>query len=58
VRIKLAVVAGAAVVLTAGTGAAAYAVVGHSSVNPTVTGNVLPIDDNHSPDPPSPGGHR
>jgi hypothetical protein len=52
-RIRLAVAAGAAAVLTAGTGAAAYAVVGHSTVSPTVTGNDLPIDDNHSPTPTS-----
>jgi hypothetical protein len=46
-RIKLVVISGAVLVLTAGTGAA-YAVVGQTSVSPTVTGNVLPIDDNHS----------
>ena len=46
-RIRLAIVSGAVLVLTAGTGAA-YAVVGHSTVSPTVTGNVLPLDDNHS----------
>ena len=45
-RIKLAVASGAALVLLAGTGAA-YAVVGQTSESPTVTGNVLPIDDNH-----------
>jgi hypothetical protein len=49
-HIKLALVTGAVIVLTAGTGAA-YAVVGHTSVSPTVTGNVLPIDDNHSSTP-------
>jgi len=48
-RIKLALVTGAAVLLTAGTGAVAYAVVGHETVSPTITGNDLPIDDNHSP---------
>lgn len=48
-RIKLALVTGAAVLLTAGTGAAAYAVVGQETVSPTITGNDLPIDDNHSP---------
>jgi hypothetical protein len=49
-HIKLALITGAVLVLTAGTGAA-YAVVGHTSVNPTVSGNVLPIDDNHSSTP-------
>jgi uncharacterized membrane protein YgcG len=52
-RIKLAVVAAAAVTVVGGTGAAAYAVVGHSTVSPTVAGNDLPIDDNHSPVPTS-----
>jgi hypothetical protein len=52
-RIKLAVAAAAAAALTAGTGAAAYAVVGHSTVSPTVAGNDQPIDDNHSPVPSS-----
>jgi hypothetical protein len=47
-RIKLVVITGAAILLTAGTGAA-YAVVAPDTVNPTVTGNHLPIDDNHSP---------
>jgi hypothetical protein len=47
-RIKLALVTGAALVVL-GTGGAAYAVVAEGSVNPTTTGNVLPIDDNHSP---------
>jgi hypothetical protein len=46
-RIKLAIISGAILVLTTGTGAA-YAVVGHTTVSPTVTGNVLPLDDNHS----------
>jgi hypothetical protein len=46
-RIKLAIISGAVLVLTVGTGAA-YATVGHTTVNPTVTGNVLPIDDNHT----------
>ena len=46
-RVKVAIMSGAVLVLTAGTGAA-YAVVGHSSVSPTVTGNTLPIDNNHS----------
>jgi len=46
-RVKVAIISGAALVLMAGTGAA-YAVVGHSSVSPTVTGNTLPIDNNHS----------
>ena len=58
-RIKLVVATAAAVVLTAGTGAAAYAVVGQTTVSPTVTGNDLPIDDNHSSPPstrtPQPG---
>lgn len=45
-RIKLAVVSGAAVVLLAGAGAA-YAVVDRTAVSPTETGNVLPIDSNH-----------
>jgi hypothetical protein len=52
-RIKLAVAAAAAVTVVGGTGAAAYAVVGHSTVSPTVAGNDLPIDDNHSPVPTS-----
>jgi hypothetical protein len=43
------VITGVAVILMAGTGAA-YAVVGNATVSPTVSGNVLPIDDNHSPD--------
>src|SRR4051812_15569599 len=47
VRIKLALATGAALVVL-GTGGAAYAVVG-GSVSPTTAGNVLPIDDNHSP---------
>src|SRR5690348_13164399 len=49
VRLKLAVATGAALLLMAGTGAAAYAVVGHETVSPTIAGNNLPIDDNHSP---------
>jgi len=49
VRLKLAVATGAALFLMAGTGAAAYAVVGHETVSPTIAGNNLPIDDNHSP---------
>ena len=46
-RIKLAIISGAALVLTVGTGAA-YAAVGQTTGSPTVAGNVLPIDDNHS----------
>jgi hypothetical protein len=45
-RIRPAVVSGAAVVLLAGAGAA-YAVVDQTAVSPTETGNVLPIDSNH-----------
>ena len=48
-RIRLAIVTGAAALLTTGTGVAAYAVVGHETISPTVAGNDLPIDDNHSP---------
>jgi len=48
VRITLALATGAALVVL-GTGGAAYAVVAEGSVNPTTSGNVLPIDDNHSP---------
>src|SRR4051794_26797552 len=47
-RIKLAIVTGVAAVVL-GTGTAAYAVVAQGWMNPTTTGNVLPIDDNHSP---------
>ena len=47
-RITLALATGAALVVL-GTGGAAYAVVAEGSVNPTTSGNVLPIDDNHSP---------
>lgn len=47
-RIKLAIATGIAAVIL-GTGTAAYAVVAQGWMNPTTTGNVLPIDDNHSP---------
>ena len=44
---KLPIAAGAALLLTAGTGAAAYALVAQSTDSPGRTGNTLPIDDNH-----------
>lgn len=47
-RIKLAIATGVAAVVL-GSGTAAYAVVAQGWMNPTSTGNVLPIDDNHSP---------
>ena len=47
-RIKLAIATGAVAVVL-GTATAAYAVVAQGWMNPTTTGNVLPIDDNHSP---------
>ena len=52
-RMKLAIATGAAAVVL-GTGTAAYAVVTEGWMNPTTTGNVLPIDDNHSPTTTSP----
>jgi hypothetical protein len=58
-RIRL-VIAGAAVVLTAGTGAAYAAVGTTTTVSPTVAGNVLPVNHNHSPTvrPTEPGDDR
>jgi hypothetical protein len=47
-RIKLALATGAALAVVAGT-TAAYAAVGQGVLSPTTAGNVLPIDDNHSP---------
>ena len=56
-RGKVAIISAAVVVLTTGTGAAC-AVVGHSTVSPTVTGNTLPIDNNHSSAHSEPGDDR
>lgn len=52
-RSKLALATVTALAVVGGTGATAYAVATQGWVNPTRTGNVLPIDDNHSPIPPA-----
>lgn len=48
-RHKVPAVVGSAVLLTIGTGAAAYALVCQTTASPTQAGNDAPLDDNHAP---------